>query len=461
MAASGSGIWTAPTGVSLSSVTDPTAQVSAATPGAFDLLWTVAIGGCVDTDTVRITFHPTSDAAFAYGAAQYCVNGPSPAPWTAEAGGTFSAVPAGLAIDALSGSIDLSASVPGDYLVSHLIGGACPASAVAELTIIAAPNAAWTPGSVICSNHSPINLDGWITGTPGGTWSGQNVSGGVFDPSGLSGSIPLTYTIETAGCTAQSTQPVIVQSAPAANAGPDQSICGDAADLSGTGQGQWTAPSGVTFYGSPQQPSVIATATAYGTYAIIWTEAQGSCSASDTVLVTFLDPGTAIWVEAGEDQRLEVTTESLVTGSASPGASLIWTILSGSGSFAQPTDSSTSITGLAIGDNVVVLTASLGICASVSDTLLIHVADLFIPQGYSPNGDGTNDRWVITGLEAYPASELRIFNRWGHPVYATDRYGNDWEGRSHNGQALPDDTYFYVLNLGGNRTYNGHVIIKR
>ena len=85
----------------------------------------------------------------------------------------------------------------------------------------------------------------------------------------------------------------------------------------------------------------------------------------------------------------------------------------------------------------------------------------FIPQGFSPNGDGVNDRFEITGMGAYPQSTLEVFNRWGQKVYTSGSYANGWAGEGDTGAPLTDDTYFYILNLSGEKAYNGFVVIKR
>lgn len=77
---------------------------------------------------------------------------------------------------------------------------------------------------------------------------------------------------------------------------------------------------------------------------------------------------------------------------------------------------------------------------------------LKIPTGFSPDGDGINDYFVIEKIEAYPNATLVIFNRWGEKVYeTTNGYSNDWDGTSQFGvvvgNQLPEGTYFYVLDL--------------
>ena len=65
---------------------------------------------------------------------------------------------------------------------------------------------------------------------------------------------------------------------------------------------------------------------------------------------------------------------------------------------------------------------------------------LHFPNVFTPNGDGVNDRWEITGLEAFPDNTLQIVNRWGVLVFEADGYTNNWTGDN-----LSEGTYFYVF----------------
>ncbi|NSL85778.1 DUF11 domain-containing protein [Chitinophaga sp. Mgbs1] len=86
--------------------------------------------------------------------------------------------------------------------------------------------------------------------------------------------------------------------------------------------------------------------------------------------------------------------------------------------------------------------------------------DIFIPNVITPNGDGKNDNFRITGLEKYPGSSLYIYNRWGNQVYQTKDYDNKWQGTG-----LNEGTYFYILKLkipaGGEREYKGWILLVR
>ena len=93
--------------------------------------------------------------------------------------------------------------------------------------------------------------------------------------------------------------------------------------------------------------------------------------------------------------------------------------------------------------------------------------DFFIPNSFSPNGDGVNDLFEITGIGAYSKNKLTVYNRWEQKVYESENYINNWEGTSNllggNGSSsLPEGTYFYVFEefIKG-ETYKGFIYIKR
>jgi gliding motility-associated-like protein len=86
-------------------------------------------------------------------------------------------------------------------------------------------------------------------------------------------------------------------------------------------------------------------------------------------------------------------------------------------------------------------------CVATAE-MTIKVLGLTIPNVFSPNGDGINDVWRLTGIDQFSSIELSIFNRYGQPVYQSNNYNNSWDGKF-NGQPLPVATYYYVIKLGG------------
>ncbi|MBK6831734.1 MAG: gliding motility-associated C-terminal domain-containing protein [Flavobacteriales bacterium] len=416
-------------------------------------------------DVVSVTFLEPADASFTYWPSSFCSNETAVTPSVANGGGLFSSQPAtGLSIDESTGSINPSTSSPGSYSITYQLTGPCPASATQTISITARANAAWTARPSICATSSAIALGALVTGDQGGTWTGTGVIGNNFDPSGHVGMIELTYTVGNGACLAQQSHNIEVGMAPTANAGTDATVCGDEVVLSASmnvGNGVWSIPFGLVSYGDLNSPGLEIHSSDFGRYNLYWTVTLGPCTTVDTVAINFIDPDMGLTVDAGQDQELDVVNTTRFEGSATPGANTNWWLLSGSGTILQPSDTNSAVEELAIGENYFVLTVSLGQCASISDTMLIRVNDLFIPQGFSPNGDGVNDRWEVTGIGAFPENTLKVFNRWGQLVFESYGYENEWDGRALFGRDLPDATYFYVLNLTSDRTYNGHVILKR
>ena len=88
----------------------------------------------------------------------------------------------------------------------------------------------------------------------------------------------------------------------------------------------------------------------------------------------------------------------------------------------------------------------------------------FIPNAFSPNGDGVNDTYVIPCNEKYPDASITIYDRWGMEVWAsTGHYMNDFDGHNQQGIKLPDGTYYvvYKYNDGTGRNEAKFVVITR
>jgi len=89
----------------------------------------------------------------------------------------------------------------------------------------------------------------------------------------------------------------------------------------------------------------------------------------------------------------------------------------------------------------------------------ITVTGFFIPNVFTPNGDGNNDVFEIVGLDQYDRAEVTIFNRWGNEVYRNKDYKNNWDGSN-----LNEGTYYYLITLvkeGKQSVHKGWVLLKR
>jgi gliding motility-associated-like protein/uncharacterized repeat protein (TIGR01451 family) len=104
---------------------------------------------------------------------------------------------------------------------------------------------------------------------------------------------------------------------------------------------------------------------------------------------------------------------------------------------------------------------------SIDSALVEVITDVEIPEGFSPNGDGINENFIILGIEAYPNNQILILNRWGNKVFDAKPYNNEWSGKNMygigvGGDDLPEGTYFYILDLGnGSKPIKGYIYLKR
>jgi len=199
------GVYSSTPGLSIDAATgeiDP----SASTPGTYTVTYTAPAvppcGPAVATTQVEITDQPT--ATIDYAGSPFCSTQANiPVTVNGTGGGTFSASPAGLSINAATGAVNGPASTPGTYTVTYTIPAQPPCTGVsttASITINAGPTATIDyPGSPYCTatTNAPVTL----TGAAGGVFSSTaglviNAATGAIDPSlSTPGAYVVTYTV--------------------------------------------------------------------------------------------------------------------------------------------------------------------------------------------------------------------------------------------------------------------------
>ncbi|GAB4425835.1 MAG: hypothetical protein OHK0039_43680 [Bacteroidia bacterium] len=101
------------------------------------------------------------------------------------------------------------------------------------------------------------------------------------------------------------------------------------------------------------------------------------------------------------------------------------------------------------GEYTITLTAynSFFACPESLSHTLVVIPDgrLFIPNAFSPNGDGDNDFFLLKG-EGVVQMELILFNRWGREIYRMNSLDDRWDGITAQGMVAPEGVYAFVLS---------------
>lgn len=199
------GVFTvSPAGLSVNAATG-LIDLTTGTPGAsYTITYTTPVGLCSNSLSIVINILPLTDAAFSFDKSEYCAEGDVLPDYILNPGGSFTADP-GISINASTGLINLSASIPGGpYEIIYTSPG-CPETDTFLVTIHPMPTPAIILDDVICLEGDPI----FITGDPtGGSFSGTAVIGDQFDPAlaGDAGIYSATYTYtDVNGCTSSVT----------------------------------------------------------------------------------------------------------------------------------------------------------------------------------------------------------------------------------------------------------------
>lgn len=104
---------------------------------------------------------------------------------------------------------------------------------------------------------------------------------------------------------------------------------------------------------------------------------------------------------------------------------------------------------------VVTATDDCGRTATASSIVAID-CDIVVPNVFTPNGDGQNDRFEIEGILS-TTNTVKVFNRWGQVVFEANNYRNNWGAAD-----IPAGTYFYeVIVDRRDEPYTGHLTILR
>lgn len=326
---------------------------------------------------------------------------------------------------------------------------------VVSVTVYPLPNvfASASSNSVCLGDPVTLNANGTANTY---TWTGGVTNGVPFTPSNTN-----TYTVtgtDANGCTATSTVTVTVNAGLNVGITPNQPIlcAGDSIMLTATGALNyvWNATPGLTNYNSATTWAYPAVNT---TYIVTGSDANG-CTGTASVTINVVDKITVLAtknrdVECGVN-TIQLQGQGADTYTWSPAAVL-----------SNPNAAWTNAT--ITETTTFYLTGSVGSCVG-TDSITVYVynndeASIYIPNAFSPNGDGNNDCLRIKHKAKFEKYFFTIYNRWGQKLFETDDPNACWDGY-YNGKEQSLETYFYYLKAKttcGDIFKKGDVIIVK
>jgi len=472
----GNGVWSIyNTTAAIVSQTAASSGVTNLNSGANQFVWTTTNGVCPPSqDTVLVYFTIPLIAASAGNDQHLCIN---ECTLTANnAGyGNWTIVSGNATIGSVSGATTQITSLgTGTNIFVWLVSKAFCLSTADTVIIIRDREPGLANAGAdqrVCG--ADVTLSANLAFAGDGIWKITNGSSTVTDfnlsqtfASGLSAGLnQFVWTLSNGVCPS-SGDTVNIQSdaIPSdARAGTDRLVCADEIVLDAktieTGIGNWSVLSGTGAVSQPSANNTFLTGLKEGVHLLKWSVVNGVCAEkSDTVQIT--RTFTPISPDAGIDQVLETATAQL--GANIPQAGLgTWSVITGSCEFSDIHDKNASIARLPFGNTILRWTVANKSCTDVSDDMVIYVKDLNIPNAFSPNGDGINDRFVITSLDYYKQVKISVFNSWGNLLYHNTEYHNDWSGVNTNNENLANDTYYYIIEIPELKNFTGFIIVKR
>ncbi len=423
-----------------------------------------SVAGCTATAQVTVIVQPcnvpqvsfiASDSSICVGS---CINftdqsSNNPTSWswtfTGAATGTSTA----------QNPTNICYNTPGTYavtLVATNSNGNGTLTKTSYIVVNPPPVANAGPDASLCTGQSTT-----LTGSGGVTYNwqpGNSNSQNFFITPASTTTYTLTVT-DANGCTA--TDMVVITVTPcsvpvAALGANDNSICeSDCINFTdmttGTPTGwQWTFPGGTPATSTQQNPTICYNTP--GTYdvTLIATNAFGS----DTVVMTnYVSVGAQPVVDAGPYVTIAIGNSTQLNATGGTG-NWSWSPPTGlsNPSIQNPVASPTVTTTYTVS-----FTDAFG-CTS-TDTVTVDVFaayDLWLPDAFSPNGDGVNDIFYVRGA-GIKTLEFVVFDRFGEKVFESNNVNDGWDGMF---RGMPMNTGIYAWYVKAD-FYNGTTASKK
>ena len=454
---------------------------SLATAGTTYKVYYVAAGAmlsCSAVDSVDITVIAREDASIVTVDQTFCMNDPIVTLNTVNPGGSWSGV------GVIKGGFDPTlAGVGGPYTINYTlngISGQCPDVQQIQMAVMAPIDANIVAAGPFCENSSSYQLQ---VNVLGGVFFGPGVTAtGSFDPAKAGAGTHWINYWQTGFCPSSDSIQIIVDSIPTAviapvflkGCAPVVFIFADSSTAD-VATAHWDFGDGTTWdvQSLDASASHLYTTAAQNIVVSLDVVFMNGCSAKTSQTIDVLEVPKADFTfdpipATSDDPRIFFTNKS------SNASEYLWNF----GNTADP-DSSIDTDPKVLfdapdGDTVsVTLIAKNEMCSDqiTKDVYIKDVFTLFVPNAFSPNGDGVNEMFLPYGknlkCDICNNYEFLIFDRWGEVIFKSKTVGEAWNGKRANTMRDAEiDVYvwkLYYTNYFTGETGNkaGHVTLLR
>ncbi|MGB6035630.1 MAG: gliding motility-associated C-terminal domain-containing protein, partial [Cryomorphaceae bacterium] len=342
----------------------------------------------------------------------------------------------------------------GEYNVTVLDEGGCELSEAVLLSDPEAVSIQLNSAAATCANVADGTIAALVTGGTADysfAWTGPNgFESNQEAINSLDAGEYILIVTDGNDCEQTDTTNVDVLFDLDVNAGPDTALCPSAlpvilnGELAGGDEYYWTVE-GDTLSTNAQ---ITIDDTFEGIIDLVLIGSNGACSETDTITVEIFESPE---VDAGEDLRVFIEEVFTLGGDPTSPDEVTYLWMPNPMSLFDSTTANPSGFLLESEDFIVTVTDLNGCRAS--DTVFVEVLpDLEVTSGFTPNGDGVNDTWIIDNIELFPLMVVHVFNRWGAEVFESQGYNANiaWDG-TFEGSALPSGTYYFTIELNDPR----------
>ncbi|MFT3981482.1 MAG: gliding motility-associated C-terminal domain-containing protein [Ferruginibacter sp.] len=449
--------WSPATNLSNPAVSNPTFTGNSNT--SYTVTGTAA-NGCTATDVVNITIAPVP-VITTFPDTAVCSN--AMLQLNASGAGTYTWSPASAVSNPNIANPVFTGTATQTLTVTGSNAPGCNASSSFIVTFKNAPVVSTLPDSTICSTQSIVLT---TTGAQTYSWSpATNLSNPAIASPTFSGSTGNTYTVTGVaanGCSNTDMIVINVVPPPAFNQPPNAAVCiNKTVTLNGNNgsnvQYQWSPATGLN---NTAAANPIFTPSATGNTVYTLSVSENVCQSNAQFQVNIMvNPLPTVTATRSNDLDCNVRTSALTAGGAAtyswtPAASLNNPLIATPVASPQVT---TTYTVTGTDDNGCANSTAVEVKVGTKE------GGYYIPNTFTPNGDGLNDCFGVKQWGNVSEFYFIIYNRWGEKVFETRDINNCWDGR-YKGNRAPVGNYVYYIrskNVCSEQVKKGNVLLIR